>query len=298
MRARHRRVPDGRFGTAALSPTAASVAIALAAGYVALAFLVWIAQERLIFLGAGAAPDTPAPEGWRTEAVEVSARDGVRLRGTLVLPPQGSAPLVIYYGGNAEEVTARARDVAATYGPVATLLVNYRGYGRSEGRASEASLVADALEIHDAIAKRPDIDRTRIALHGRSLGSGVAVAVAASRPVRCVVLTSPFASARDVAIEAYPWLPVRWMLRHPFDSHALAPRVSVPLLVLVGSADDIIAPRHSEKLARAWGGPVERQSFAGFGHNDLDLHPGYAQAIRAFLARTLVADSQGAARET
>ncbi|MGE5616113.1 MAG: alpha/beta hydrolase, partial [Bacillota bacterium] len=156
------------------------------------------------------------------QSVEFTARDGTRLRGVLVLPAAAPAPLVIYYGGNAEEVTQRSSEVARTYGDAAVLLVNYRGYGQSEGRATESALIADALEIHDWAVRQPGIDGHRIVLHGRSLGTGVAVAVAAARPVRGVVLTSPFGSARDIAVEAYPWLPVRWLLRHPFDSRALA----------------------------------------------------------------------------
>jgi len=253
-------------------------------------------QERLIFIGAASAGAARAPEGARIDDVEFRARDGALLRGVLVIPESAPSALVIYFGGNAEEVTQRAAEVAHVYGPAAVLLMNYRGYGRSEGQASETALFSDALELYDWATRQPGIDASRVVLHGRSLGTGVAVAVAAARPVRGVVLTSPFASARDVAVEAYPWLPVRFLLRHPFDSHALAARIHVPLLVLVGTADDIIRPHHSEKLAAAWGGPVERRDFLGFGHNDLDLHPDYAQALRSFVEQCLGAASPGAAR--
>ena len=78
-----------------------------------------------------------------------------------------------------------------------------------------------------------------------------------------------------------------WLLRHPFDSAARAPQVHVPALVLAGEADTTIAPRHSERLAALWGGPVERVTFEGFGHNDIDLNPRYAATIREFLDRRL-----------
>ena len=215
-------------------------------------------------------------------------RDGTRLAGVLAMPAAvAKPPLVIYFGGNAEEVTAYAAQAQALYGPRAALFVNYRGYGASAGRPGEAALVADGAEIYDWAGKRTDIDASRIALHGRSLGTGVAVQVAAARPARCVVLTSPFASALGVARELYPWLPVAWLLRHPFDSAARAPAIKVPALIITGSADTVIKPHHSEKLAKAWGGAVERLSLEGFGHNDLDLHPGYASAIRSFLDRCL-----------
>jgi len=184
-------------------------------------------------------------------------------------------------------VTAYAEHVAEVYGERAVLLVNYRGYGASGGRPGERALVADAAELYDWASRHPRIDAARIALHGRSLGSGVAVQLAAARTVKCVVLTSPFASARAVAAEMYPWLPVSLLMRHPFDSAAYAPRLRVPLMVLVGENDTLIAPRHSLKLAAAWGGPVERVSLPGFGHNDIDVHPRYAASIRAFLDRHL-----------
>jgi hypothetical protein len=205
----------------------------------------------------------------------------------LLLPPVEHPPLVIYFGGNAEEVTAQVESSPGTYGERAVLLVNYRGYGRSKGRPSEKALVADAIALHDWAVRRQDIDGGRIALHGRSLGSAVAVQLAAARAPRCVILTSPFASARQVAQEVYPWLPIGLLMRHPFDSAPLAAHLAMPALMVYGEADELVRPVHSERLARAWAGPVQRLSFAGFGHNDLHLNPRYDAAMRAFLDRCL-----------
>jgi fermentation-respiration switch protein FrsA (DUF1100 family) len=290
VRARSRRVPDGQLRPAALrSPfvTLKIVLIAAAAGYLAIAALVWLGQESLIFYPRAAEPRPVAPSGWRIEDVSFTTRDGTVLSGVLAAPPVERAPLVIYFGGNAEEVTSFAPAAAATYGPRAVLLVNYRGYGRSAGKPGERALVADGIELFDWASKRPDIDATRIAVHGRSLGSGVAVQVAAQRPARCVILTSPFDSALNVARSMYPWLPVAWLLRHPFDSAAHAPRLRMPALFLMGDADTLVPMRHSQRLADLWGAPAERVSFEGFGHNDLDLNPRYPAAIQAFLDRCL-----------
>jgi pimeloyl-ACP methyl ester carboxylesterase len=76
-------------------------------------------------------------------------------------------------------------------------------------------------------------------------------------------------------------------MRHPFDSLSRAPGLAMPALILTGSADTLIPVKHSERLAAAWGGPVERVSLEGFGHNDLDLNPRYSSAIHAFLDRCL-----------
>jgi fermentation-respiration switch protein FrsA (DUF1100 family) len=251
------------------------------------ALLVWFAQERLLFYPQPASALPAAPPGWGVEEVALRTRDGTVIAGVLLLPPVERPPLVIYHGGNAEEVTRFAAEAPLTYGNRAVLLVNYRGYGRSQGKPGEKQLVEDAVELFDWVARRTDIDAGRIALHGRSLGTGVAVQLAAARPARCIVLTSPFASTRDVAGEVYPWLPVRLLLRHPFDSGHHAPSLKIPALVLMGDADTLIPKHHSERLASLWGGPVERAAFAGFGHNDIHVTPKYVQTIRGFLDRCL-----------
>lgn len=256
-------------------------------GYLGITGLVWLAQDSMLFYPRAAVPVPPAPAGWRIEEVAFTTRDGTVLAGVLARPAADKTALVIYYGGNAEEVTSFAPSAPQAYGERAVLLMNYRGYGASGGRPGETALVSDALEIFDWAARRDDIDRDRIAVHGRSLGSGVAVQVAAAKPARCVVLTSPFARLIEVAQEVYPWLPVSILMRHRFDSAAHAPTLRTPALFLMGDADTLIPKHHSERLAGLWGGPAERVSFEGLGHNDLDISPRYAAAIRGFLDRCL-----------
>jgi fermentation-respiration switch protein FrsA (DUF1100 family) len=165
--------------------------------------------------------------------------------------------------------------------------VNYRGYGASGGEPGEKALVADAVALLDWVRRRADLDGGRIALHGRSLGSGVAVQAAAARPPRCVVLTSPFTSALEVAKQIYPWLPVALLMRHPFDSAAVAPALRAPALFVFGETDSIVPASLSRKLARGWGGSAELAPIDGAGHNDLSLDPRYDASIRGFLDRCL-----------
>jgi fermentation-respiration switch protein FrsA (DUF1100 family) len=261
--------------------------VALPIAWLLIAAVVWLFQEKLIFYPQPAFGRPAAPAGWQLEEVRIQARDGTTLAGVLVKPPVERPALVIYFGGNAEEVTAFAPFAAQTYGDSAGLFVNYRGYGASAGSPGEKALVSDGMEIFDWAAARTDLDKTRMAIHGRSLGTGVAVQVAAARTPRCVVLTSPFDSARAVAQRIYPWLPVSLLIRHPFDSAAHAPSLKVPVLIVMGSTDDVIPTSHSQHLSSLWGGTVERVVLEGFGHNDLNLNPGYDEAIRGFLARYL-----------
>jgi pimeloyl-ACP methyl ester carboxylesterase len=165
--------------------------------------------------------------------------------------------------------------------------VNYRGYGRSEGTPTEQALVADALDVFDWATGRRDIDAARIALHGCSLGSGVAVQAAAQRPVKAVILTSPYDSIRDVAKRRFPYMPIAWILRHPFDSLIHAPKLKAPALVLFGTGDTLIFREQSERLAGLWGGSVERVALEGRDHNDVASDPRYFPAISGFLDRHL-----------
>lgn len=291
MRARDRRVPDGNLRPASLRRRVGKaielLLIAAAAGYIGVAGLVWIFQERLLFYPRAVLERAAPPPGWRLEPVRIAMKDGTHLAGVLVAPPAARPPLVIYFGGNAEEVTSFASAAAATYGDRAVLLVNYRGYGDSEGSPGEKALVSDGAELFDWASRRADLDAGRIAIHGRSLGGGVAVQVAAARAPRCVVLTSPFASAREVAQAHYPWLPVAFLIRHPFDSAARAPSLGMPVLFLIGTADTLVPPSQSRRLAGLWKGPVQALELEGYGHNDLAIDPRYDAAIHAFLDRCL-----------
>jgi hypothetical protein len=264
-----------------------AVLLAAVGIYLGVCALLWFAQERLIFLGAP--PDTPptAPPGWRMERFDLQAADGTTLEGYIAIPPVERPPVVLYFGGNAEEATHHLTEAARYYGPRAVVALNYRGFGRSQGKPGEAALVADALLAYDRVRARADLDTGRIAIHGRSLGSGVAIALAAARPVKALVLTTPFDSLAAVAQGLYPWAPVGLLLRHRFDSMALAPGLAMPALVVTASADTVIPPAHADRLAAAWGGPVQALRLERRDHNDLSLDPLYAPTLTAFLDRRL-----------
>ena len=259
----------------------------IVAVFAALCAALYLFQERLIFLRQ------PLSEGARhalrelpgVTEIELTAADGTRLHGWLRHGAEEAAPrgLVIYFGGNAEEVSGQVRDADA-FAPWSLAAVNYRGYGLSQGRPSETALAADALAIYDRLAEREDVDPDRIVVFGRSLGGGVAVQLAAARPVRGVVLVSPFDSLRSFAKKQYPFVPVSLLLKHPFDSLARAPGIEAPLLVLAGERDRIIPSARSRRLHDAWATDSKRWVLLpGAGHNDIHAHPGYWPAIRELL---------------
>jgi uncharacterized protein len=243
--------------------------------------LLYVFQDALIFFPQPVPPQNRAPFA---EYALTLIHEGKQLQGWYI-PGKVSEnrPLVVYYGGNAEEVSGNLWDLSRLEAG-AYLFMNYRGYGDSDGKPSQKNLCHDALYILDTLAAREHIPLNHIVLMGRSLGSGVAVHVAAQRPVRGVILVTPFDSLLNVARRHYPILPVRFLLKHPFDSAALAPDIRLPALVLIGQQDTIIPEQRSIRLAQLWGGPVDTLTIDGIGHNDIQLEPRYWKAINSFLS--------------
>jgi pimeloyl-ACP methyl ester carboxylesterase len=253
---------------------------ALAAVAVALPLAAYLLQDKLIFQARPLAEPEHEAIAARHPAVAdifLQASDGTRLHGWH-FKSAPAAPLVLYFGGNAEEVSWLLDELPRRDTGAAWLLVDYRGYGSSGGSPSEQALVSDALTWYDRFAATSP----RIFAFGRSLGSGVAVRLAAERSLHGVVLVAPFDSMVDVAKHHYPYLPVGLLLKHRFDSLSLAPKITVPLLCIVATHDEVIPPEHAKRLYDAWGGPKQWVELAA-GHNSTDNHPDYWPSIRAFL---------------
>lgn len=256
----------------------------IAAVAIVVPLALYLLQDSLIFF------PRPLSESARTEIVRrhpfaqeivLKSPDGKQLHAWHVRAAPG-APLVVYFGGNAEDVSWMIPEAKKRTPGLGWLLVNYRGYGGSEGSPSEDTITADALQWHDHAAA--ELKPRKIALFGRSLGSGAAVAVASQRKVDAVVLVTPFDSLVEVAKRHYPFLPVSAMLRHPFDSIARAPKIAAPLLCIAAQRDEVIPSSHARKLYDAWGGEKRWIELEGAGHNSTDGIPAFWQTISAFLS--------------
>jgi len=241
---------------------------------------MWFFQERMLFFPRPL-DSRPAPRA-NIEEVSIAAADGVKLRGWLVKGDGAPAPLVIYFGGNAEEVSWLA-GVADQFAGWSLLLVNFRGYGESEGKPGEKELLEDGVVIHDYAKRRPDVNSERIVAMGRSLGSGVAVHLAAHRSLRGVILVSPYDSIVAVAKGHYPFLPVSLMLRHRFDSLSRAPQIEAPLLCLVATEDRVIPAARSRTLFEAWRGTKTWLDVPRSDHDSIAGEPEYWRSIADFL---------------
>jgi pimeloyl-ACP methyl ester carboxylesterase len=249
------------------------IALLAAAAYLLLCVLLYLAQDRLLYLPT---PDIPRPG---THALQIG-RGADTLK---VWELHGAAPAaLIYFGGNAEDVGANIPDFDAAFPERAVYLVNYRGYGGSSGKPSEAALTADAEAIYDSVRARHD----PVAVIGRSLGSGVAVALAARRPVERLVLVTPFDSIANVAADHFFWLPVRFLMRDRYDSAARIGQVHVPTLVVVAGKDEVVSPARSDALIAAVSPPLLHTVVVpGATHNDVSSYPLYFQSLKEFLYR-------------
>jgi len=260
-----------------------------AAVAVGLPLVVYFAQDALIFYRQPLQESRRAEVARRFPAVQevfIQSKDGTKLHAWQARAAgAGSekAPLVLYFGGNAEEVSWMLEGLDQAPG-VSWLIVNYRGYGLSEGSPGEAALVSDALQWFDYAMTLPGADPKRMFAFGRSLGSGVAVALAAQRPLAGLILVTPYDSLAAVAKRYYWYLPVDLLLKHRFDSIALAPALKQPLLCLIAERDEVIPPVHGERLFDAWGGEKRKIMLQESGHNSTDAHPMFWTSIREFLA--------------
>jgi len=251
-------------------------AAAVLAGYWLLLFL---AQRSLLFPapGAAGAPARPAD----AERIWLAAADGARSEAWFLpaaAPAAAPRPLLVFTHGNGELIDfwPAAFDEPRGWG-VGVLLVEYPGYGRSPGHASERTITAGVVAAYDWARTRPDVDPARIVAYGRSVGGGAACQLAARRPVAALILESTFTSIRPFA---RGFGAPAFLVRDPFDNLAVVRGWRGPLLLLHGSRDDIIAPSHGQALAAA--APQAELHLLPCGHNDC---PRQWPLVRAFLDR-------------
>jgi hypothetical protein len=245
---------------------------AVAAAYGVLCAWVFVTQRAQIYF------PTPASEAPGAQALWIESQ-GERIKVWSVTRPGGRA--LLYFGGNAEDVAANVELFTEAFPDRSLYLVNYRGYGGSSGRPTETALVADALAVFDYAQAR----HSQVAVMGRSLGSGVAMQLAAMRPVERVVLVTAYDSLVNVAREYFGWLPVGLLLRDRYESARHARAVSAPVLVVIAGEDEIIPRERSEALAAAFPpGQARVVLVPDLGHNTLDLSPRYLQSVAAFLS--------------
>jgi hypothetical protein len=249
-----------RIGRWILLPVALLMLYGAATGY------MYVFQRNFVFKPTGTLA-SPMEKGLENVTVEsVPMRDGKRMTVWRAVPGREGAPTVLYFHGNSSNLSGRwKRFKEITDSGMGLYAPTYRGYAGGEGTPSETALIADALEHFD----RASENASGIILHGESLGTGVASAVAANRDAKALILEAPYTAAVDIAAAGYPWLPVALLMKDPFLSRERIIDVSEPLLIIHGTDDAVIPFEHGQALYQLANEPKKMATIEGAGHGDL-----------------------------
>ncbi|MET1077854.1 MAG: alpha/beta hydrolase [Pseudomonas sp.] len=241
--------------------------------YLCLCAGLWAFQRQLIYF--------PQPRSLGdTDHLMTLVVDDTLLRVTV--RPHAGPKALIYFGGNAEDVSLNLPAFSRAFPDHALYLLHYRGFGGSAGAPSEEANQRDAQALFDQVrGEHPDI-----LVVGRSLGSGVAVRLASQRPATGLVLVTPYNSLEEIAAGQFPWLPVSWLLQDKYLSWQYAASIRVPTLLIAASEDRIIPRASTERLLSQFAAPVASLAVVeGADHNDLSQYPRYLELLGSLPAR-------------
>ena len=245
-----------------LLPLAALAAIA----YGGICLLMYLLQRQLLYYPT---PATGEP------AQRLARADGSQIH--YAARPRDGERAVLYLGGNAEDAGAAVRGLAAIFPDQAVYGLHYRGYAGSAGEPSEDALREDASAWFAHLQRH----HPRITLVGRSLGTALAVRLAAEHPVERLVLVTPYDSIVQVAAGHYPWLPARWLVRDRFEAWKDAPHVRAPTLLLLAEHDTVTPPARGQELHRHFApGVAVLRTLPGTDHGSIAAHPDYPRALQ------------------
>ncbi|WP_416151213.1 alpha/beta hydrolase [Salipaludibacillus sp. HK11] len=254
--------------------------------------LFYFNQEKSLFLQPQLTEESAhavTVENDNVQEITIEVEDEVNLRGWLVDNRKDNispSPLLIYFGGNGEELSRIITQFEALDN-WSVLLMNYRGYGLSDGTPSEENLFHDATKIHDVITNQESIDENTVVAMGRSMGTAPATHLSKKRDMSGTILVSPYDSRTELSKHRHPFLPIDWLIRHPFELSDKAPNIDSALLAFIASEDRVIPPDHSEVTIQSWAGKTEEVWLDGVGHNNLQSDAKYLENINQFLARKI-----------
>ena len=259
--------------------------------YLGIAALVYFRQSSLLYypnLPGRNLIATPQRIGLAYEDVSLLTADGVRLHGWFV-PADRARGSLLFFHGNAGNISHRLESIEIFNRlDLDVLIIDYRGYGRSEGSVSEAGTYRDAEAAWRYLTETRGIDPARIIVFGRSLGASIAAWLAGRQPPAGLILESGFSSVPSMAQRLYPFLPVRWLARIGYDTAAYVGALTCPLLVVHSKTDEIIP--FAEGMAVYDAAPADKRllEIRG-GHNDGFLVSGddYIDGLKSFIDDSL-----------
>lgn len=241
---------------------------------VGLLALAWSQQRILVYAPDPLRVDPQAAGLPEVQELKLSAAGGVELIAWYGAAKPGQ-PTILYFHGNAGNLLSRAGRMAEYLSKGhGMLMLSYRGYGGSGGKPTEANNVADAGLAYDWLA-RQGVEHDDIILYGESLGSGVAVQLAARVRVGGIILDAPYTSIADVGARLYPYLPVQSLILDRYDSLTRVGKMSAPLLIVHGEKDDLIPIEMGRTLFSSAPEPKQFAEIARAGHADHQLYGSY-----------------------
>lgn len=264
------------------------IILALAACYVLLLGIVYLLQDRMLYLpnvAGRALVMTPADAGMDYEDVLIETVDNVTLHGWFI---KGRSPhVLLFFHGNAGNISHRLHSIRQFWSlGLSVMIIDYRGYGQSEGKTTEAGTYRDADAAWRFLTQVRGVRPGDIVVFGRSVGASVAARLASQQDPAGLIVESSFTSVPDVAAELYPWLPARWLSRLSHATRDFVRDVRCPVLVVHSRDDEIIPFRHGEAVFAAAPEPRSLLVLRGT-HNDAFTRDErtYLEGLSAFLAR-------------
>ena len=244
------------------------IIILLAASYVVLGMLLYLLQSRFVYYPTSQIVGTPNEIGLSYEDVTFSTKDGVKMSGWFVPANDDGASVVLFFHGNGGNISSRGEMLQLlNMAGASTFIVDYRGYGKSEGSPSEQGTYLDAEAAWRYLTEDRKIAPDQIVIYGRSLGGAIAANLAKDVSPRGLVLDSAFISAADMAADHYWIFPVRLMIRFKYDTLEYLGRVKCPVLFIHSRDDDLVPFKHGQQLYDSAGEPKDFIELEG-GHND------------------------------
>jgi fermentation-respiration switch protein FrsA (DUF1100 family) len=251
---------------------------------VALRLLLLLFERANLYFPMRRIEATPGDIGLAYEDVSLKTSDGVSIHGWFI-PAPGSKKGILFFHGNAGNISHRLDTIRIFHElGLNTLIIDYRGYGRSEGRPGEKGIYLDAEAAYRYMSSRPGIDPASLIAFGRSLGGAVAVELSTRKPLAAVIVESTFSSTAAIGKELLPYLPVRLLVTQRYDSLSKVGKITIPKLFIHSLDDEMIPFSHGERLFAAAAEPKTLHVMRG-SHNDAFLLPGshYIENVRSFV---------------
>jgi fermentation-respiration switch protein FrsA (DUF1100 family) len=255
--------------------------------YVALCVFMFFNQRSFIYFPDRSRPNIAAANLERVEVIAVQPADAdFSIEGWYIQPRDADKPVILYFHGNAGNISIRApRARALAEAGYGVLLAEYRGYGGNPGKPSEKGFYEDAMAYYNWLIQRGNFKDSQIVVYGESLGTGVATWLAAQRPnLAAVILEAPYTSLTDLGRMRFFFMPVDLLMRDRYTTSARIPGITSPLLILHGRRDMVVPVRYGQKVFDLANQPKTIKIFPSAGHSDLYSH-GAADEIVAFLSR-------------